>query len=150
MTPPKKPSATEKASAEIEKYVLEQLPITMSQYLDGHAMANLSIKRIADTMTDHFAYHLRTYILGEKCHEAEQTVTFRYPKNWWEHLKYSHSPKWFTRKFPVGWKHEKKTVKFEKVVCFPKIAKVLPFHEREHSFPVLKTSVMYSSDPFPL
>lgn len=133
----------------VESYVLEQVALSCSQWFDGHALANMSIQKLGDELTRNFVFHLNTYVLGEKVHEVQQEVTFRYPANWWEHLKYEHAPVWLVSRWPVRWKHKRKTVTFEQVECLPKFASVLPTHQQQYHFPVLKTAIRWTPETFP-
>lgn len=140
--------ATSRVPNNFEKVTLQKVKLAATQYLAGEALQNLEITTWPDRISNALAYQLRTFVMGEKVHEIEKSVSFEYPATWWEHLKWNHAPTWFKTRYPVKMKKFKRTVKFEQIQCFPKMNQMLPKDEQQYEFTHLNAIEDYRRSPF--
>lgn len=48
-------------------------------------------------------YQLVGTIVREIEHSDKITLSIKVPATWWQHLKHSHAPCWFVKRYPVKW-----------------------------------------------
>lgn len=133
--------------------ILEKVKIALSEYLSEEALQEATLKGISDYMASQMRYHFKTYILGEKVRSIQRTVTFDYPANWKEHLKYQfktwkHCPSWLSEMLHCKFKQKKETLEFSQIECFPKMHAILSGPEKEYQFTHLKSDLWDSEKPF--
>ncbi len=128
-----------------DQIILENVKLGCTSFMGAHSLSQLGISSYADSVSRQIIHNLRTYVLSEKTKEEEVTHRFRYPANWWEHLKYDKAPQWFLKKFPVKWKYEKMTTKVKHYQCVPMFSKVLDPREQKHTFQTMNFEPAYQA-----
>lgn len=96
-----------------------------TEAITGAAAANMKFQQLAQ-VSERMVWYLRTYIWAEEIENLEETISVKYPINWFEHLKcqiYNWFPEWFIYrlkdKFPVKYTTLSKTCVLETVAKYP-------------------------------
>lgn len=58
-------------------------------------------------------YRLVGIIVREIEHSDSITLSVKIPATWWQHLKHSHAPNWFIKRYPVRWISIEKHFEFD-------------------------------------
>ena len=91
---------------------------------------NRAMKRTAPIVRVQESYRIRylaslltidSAIWSETLDHQEKTVEFHWPATWFQHLKMSHFPQWFIRKYPVRMQKETRLVTFETKAVYPNL-----------------------------
>jgi len=104
---------------------LKLISVQKTEAITGAATANIKFKRLAQ-VSEQMVWYLRTYIWAEEIEDLEETISLKYPINWFEHLKcqiYNCFPEWFIDglkdKFPVKYTTLSKNCRLKTVAKYP-------------------------------
>ncbi len=119
-----------------EKHVLDQLKVVSEMAVARSELPNFVRDRakldvIADPLTDHLIFSLKSLVLAEKLVQEQQTVTLDIPASWWQHFKRDswlgrHRPQWMRKRWPVRFTTMRQTVRFERYRNYPDASIPLP------------------------
>lgn len=114
----------------VEKEVLAQrvLDFSIQKVVSVGMFTRQSLKTDGyfDLITNEMCVSLEAEILCQTAHKDEKIVSFRVPSNWWQHLKSSHFPKWFKKRWPVVFKQLSEKVTFEVMDGYPHASVCVP------------------------
>lgn len=115
--------AQEDYKVKITEIALTSLNSTACQVLSGHTLASLDLMIIPD-IVGNLVFQLKAQVLAEQLEDRKRTVTFFYPKSWWQRLKQEYFPEWLMEIFPLVFVEWKRTVFFERYATYPEFPKV--------------------------
>jgi hypothetical protein len=114
---------------------LEKIRIQGRKMFGRDELANMKLERFHDFLLDAIVYQWSTICSGEKVRNDKKEVTFTYPANWFEHMKFAkYFPKWLKQKYPIKWKVYRQTVEFKEIAVFPKLSDYLNIHGKDRAF----------------
>jgi len=86
-----------------EKFTLEFLKVAIAQRFNNSLFGSFTeknteiwIREIGETLM----FQLESYVMGQHNYQKYR-VGVQIPKNWWEHFKRDHLPKWWSNRWPV-------------------------------------------------
>ncbi len=88
-----------------------EFPLT-SVGIQGSQPIMLDI-RTEKSYTGDFIAALATKLIRDLQKSDEIKLEIKVPKNWWEHLKLNHAPKWFLKRYPVVFTVSSQTFKYD-------------------------------------
>src|SRR5258708_6053847 len=104
-----------------EKHGLEQLTVVSQMAvarseLPGFVRDHAKLDAVADVITGHLIFSLKSVVLAEKLAQEQQTVTLNIPASWWQHFKRDswlgrHRPQWMRKRWPVRFTTMRQTVR---------------------------------------
>lgn len=108
------------------KLVMDMMEV--SQAFSGPAAHNMEFER--QDLGRVIKYKLRTMIPAEKMLEKTHTLVVTYPDGWMQALKVSISekirlPTWITKRYPIKYHTEKRTVTFKAYNLYPLLPTML-------------------------
>jgi len=103
---------------------LDKIPVMVRREFDRRLLNDVTLdpELFIEHEVARMVMELRDYVLAEKTAEREvpvyfeESVSFRFPSNPWQHLKQRFAPKWFLRRWPVEESIKTRFVSKRKVV----------------------------------
>lgn len=105
---------------------LERLKVTVQKVLTGHVLMTTELESCRNEVINDLVFRLKAELMAEKLEDRKQTVTFEFPKSWWQHFKQEYFPKWLLNRFPVKLTSCEKTVIFKRYATYPELPVVFP------------------------
>lgn len=69
---------------------------------------------------------LQTEVLCQSVSQQQETVIFKAPATWWQHLKQDLFPRWLLNRFPVRQAVTKRVVRYEILASYPQADIAVP------------------------
>ena len=118
-----------------KEVMLERIVLQAQEFLGPEEIKNgLHLELVPDKLIGGIRARLSLYIRGEQLQNNTTEITFRYPKNWWEHFKKAKFPKWLLKKYPVEYDSRTKKVTFKVGEFIPMLSKYLAIPKSERLY----------------
>ena len=114
-----KKDRTKLANDALEICKLEYTRLTAQQLVPLEIVERMQFDISKSNIPNHLVLQLRTLVVGEVKERLEETVTFKYPRSWFQMLKAQYLPKWLKRKFPIKYRTKSQTVYGKLMECYP-------------------------------
>lgn len=90
---------------EISSLLLKRIEISCASEIPSQIIKNMTVEEIINFDTGAVRHYFRSYVLGRSVRQEVVASVIIYD-SWWENLKASHFPRWFTNRFPPKYKNE--------------------------------------------
>ena len=103
----------------VSKIVLDEMRVHLRKTFGRYSFRSIDVRSLASSIVNEAVFEVTMKILGQS-NIQKYDVGYEFPKNWWEHFKMQHFPKWLERMFPVKYKMHFRTVEFDHKALVPK------------------------------
>lgn len=118
---------------EYRTHVLRSRQVAVHAVLPGDFVRDsLAFEAHRNNLFDDMLMRLSAHVLSDQLVSADEEVTLDVPASWWQHLKLSHAPEWFKRRWPVVCATWRKDMHFERHRTYPEADVVLPREKYGH------------------
>lgn len=113
---------------------LEKLRMGASKVVGSSVVDSMRLSESIMPEIEGVVYNISLDLLASKLADDKYKAHFYYkvPATWFQHLKKSHAPKWFNRRYPVQYTDKKmtKTVHFKRYETYPQANIAVPKDQR--------------------
>jgi len=100
--------------------ILEKMRVGNKGSISLAVVSNLEVRTFVEPLYSSMLISMMSHVWTEELDNREKTISFKYPRNWWEHLKCSF-PSWFKTKFPIKYDVHKRKVVFSHKTVYPQL-----------------------------
>lgn len=104
---------------EISSHTFERLKFSVHEAIGQHAAESLELSQREDVYLERLVHRLTTRVLATTLVADQQTHEVHHPASWWQHMKHSHAPGWFTRRYPVRYTASTLTADYARYRTYP-------------------------------
>lgn len=116
------------------RLTLERIKMYVAKNIGSSMADSMEVSKQVMMGVEGMVYQLRVDVLASKLADDKYKAHFYYkvPATWFQHLKKTHAPKWFNRRYPVQYTDKKmtKTVQFKRYETYPQANIAVPKDQR--------------------